>query len=114
MNRRPSSTRLIRQALVRSRIKQRILFSLLDLKEGSITDLAREARTTPQYVRGAIFGAPLAFRRATALRKLRLVVVHESVLGEVVRLTPQGRRVAEAWRREASRATLGLPRGPHA
>lgn len=105
--------RLIRQALVRSRIKQRILFAMLDLSEASITDLAREARTSPQYVRGAIFGAPSSFRKSTALLPLKLVTVREGVLGEVVRPTALGKRVAQAWRREATRATLGLSRQPH-
>ncbi|HUR69871.1 MAG TPA: archaellum operon transcriptional activator EarA family protein [Candidatus Thermoplasmatota archaeon] len=114
MNRRRVTTRMIRLSLVRSRIKLRILFALLDLGEASLADLAREARAKPAHVEGALFGDGVAFRTSTALVALGLVRVRESVFSRTATLTPRGRSVATVWRRESTRATLGLARHPHA
>jgi predicted transcriptional regulator with HTH domain len=108
------SPALIRRALVRSRIKLRILFALLDLEEATLADLAREARAKPAHVRGAIFGDGVAFRRSTALARIQLVRIEDTYVDERARLTARGKRVARAWRAETTRATLGLPRHPHA
>lgn len=105
---------LVRRSLVRSRVRLRVLFALLDLGRATAADLAREARAKPAHVRGALFGDAAAFRRSAALKRLQLVRVEETYTGTLFRLTPFGRRIAKEWRREFTRAHLGLPRRPHA
>lgn len=99
---------------MRSRVKLRVLFALLDEEPLYLADLARASRATQQRVRGAVFGDGETYRVSSSLRALRLVRVREDEVGVLVRLTARGVRVARAWRRESLRAMAGRARSPHA
>lgn len=99
---------------MRSRVRLRVLFALLDAEELYLADLAREARATQQRVCGAVFGDGVAYRASASLRALGLARVREDEVGVLVRLSARGRRVARAWRRESMRVVAGRARSPHA
>lgn len=106
--------RLVRRALVRSRVQLRILFALLALRDAYVPDLAREARTSEQWVMGALFGDGRNYRIGMSLVRLRLVAWRRDEVGIFVWLTPFGARVARAWRADAARVLSGGTRSAHA
>lgn len=105
--RHPIPKRQIRLALVRSRVKVRVLLSLARLGPTYAAELAREAHTTIERLNGAMKGDGEAYAKKLSLLRLRLVTKEEDVIGTKFKLTPLGRRVARAWRSKLVTSWVG-------